>query len=79
MVAWRIEHSQPEDPVRQICLVVQDTGQGIPEDQQRHLFDAFYRDERPGRDKPTGWGLGLAIVVSNHSRIETIQIAEQNR
>ncbi len=38
---------------------VGDTGPGIPQDQQRHLFDRFWQANREDR---TGSGLGLAIV-----------------
>jgi two-component system nitrogen regulation sensor histidine kinase GlnL len=36
---------------------VQDNGDGIPEDLQDHLFDAFVTS------KPKGSGLGLALVA----------------
>lgn len=42
------------------CMIsVSDNGQGIPEQQQAHIFDKFYRlpDSKPG-----GSGLGLSIV-----------------
>ena len=43
-------------------LDVQDTGPGIPIDQQPHIFDRFYRvSDRPGKQVP-GTGLGLAIA-----------------
>lgn len=43
-------------------LEVQDTGSGIPLDQQPHIFDRFFRvSDRPGKPVP-GTGLGLAIA-----------------
>lgn len=43
-------------------IFVKDTGAGIPEDQQRKVFDKFYQaDGSASRGKP-GLGLGLALV-----------------
>jgi PAS domain S-box-containing protein len=43
-------------------LVVADTGIGIPESDLPHVFERFYRVERPGTEI-RGTGLGLAIVA----------------
>lgn len=46
-------------------LVVQDTGHGMNEDEQRRIFDPFWTTKKPGQ----GTGLGLAVVaqvVRNH-------------
>lgn len=46
-----------------IHLAISDTGEGIPEGRQRHIFDPYYTT------KPKGTGLGLAIVhkiVTSH-------------
>jgi len=45
-----------------VRLVVADTGIGIPEDDLPHVFERFYRVERPGTEI-RGTGLGLAIVA----------------
>jgi two-component system phosphate regulon sensor histidine kinase PhoR len=46
----------------QVCIEVQDNGDGIPRPEQRRIFDKFYRiDDRLSR-KREGSGLGLAIV-----------------
>ncbi len=43
-------------------LIVEDDGEGIPEDQREHIFDAFSRIDA-SRDRASGgFGLGLAIV-----------------
>ena len=43
------------------CLIVEDTGPGIPEQDMQRVFDRFYR--RPGTAGP-GAGIGLSIVRS---------------
>lgn len=45
------------------CLLVDDTGIGIPEDKLPHIFDRFYRvdESRTGGDEGSS-GLGLSIV-----------------
>lgn len=55
-------------------LVVEDTGIGIPQEEQEHIFERFYRVDK-GRSKSTGGtGLGLAIVkhmvASHHAALE---------
>ena len=44
-----------------VKVCVQDFGPGIPEDLQQHIFEPFYRIERPGQTSVQGLGLGLAI------------------
>ncbi len=41
---------------------VSDTGIGIPKEELEHIFDRFFRGERPRRMQIPGTGLGLAIV-----------------
>ena len=43
-------------------LIVADTGIGVPEGDLPHVFERFYRVERPGTEI-RGTGLGLAIVA----------------
>ncbi len=45
---------------QQLTLNVRDTGIGIPEEDQAHLYDTFYRAHNVG--SISGTGLGLAIV-----------------
>ena len=45
---WRIE--------------VWDSGLGITEAEQAHIFEEFYQVDNPGRDRAQGLGLGLSIV-----------------
>ena len=47
-----------------VLLSVRDNGLGIPPEEQKHIFDRFYKgDPSRGEDK-TGNGLGLSIVKS---------------
>ena len=44
-----------------LVVEVSDTGMGIPEKDLPHIYETFYRVERPGVEIP-GTGLGLSIV-----------------
>jgi signal transduction histidine kinase len=56
-----------------ICITVQDTGMGIPDEALPHLFEKFYRVQDT-EDKVAGTGLGLSIckqIVQGHGgRVE---------
>jgi signal transduction histidine kinase len=43
-------------------LSVQDTGRGIPPDEQAMVFEEFYQVDNAERDRTKGLGLGLSIV-----------------
>ena len=43
-------------------IAVQDRGIGIPENEQKRIFEKFYRGRRAASVSPTGTGLGLALV-----------------
>jgi signal transduction histidine kinase len=47
---------------RDVELVVQDEGLGIPADARERIFDRFYRVETPRSRNINGTGLGLSIV-----------------
>jgi PAS domain S-box-containing protein len=44
------------------AMEVQDTGMGIPEDEQEHIFDPFRQVDNSMTRKYAGFGLGLSIV-----------------
>lgn len=51
-------------------FMVKDTGIGIPENQQEHVFERFYRVDKSRSKSTGGTGLGLAIVkhiVAHHN------------
>jgi PAS domain S-box-containing protein len=47
---------------QQAVVSVSDTGIGIPESDQQHIFERFFRADNARREDPSGTGLGLAIV-----------------
>ena len=48
--------------IDEIHVEVQDTGQGIQNDELLHIFDRYQRNQRSGQKENEGLGLGLAIV-----------------
>ncbi len=58
----RIRIDVRENDQEQVVVSVDDEGKGIPENQQRLIFDQFHRADNPQRSSTGHAGLGLAIV-----------------
>ncbi|MDY7075512.1 MAG: GAF domain-containing protein [Chloroflexota bacterium] len=57
-------------------MTVADTGMGIPEEELPHVFERFFRGERPRLMQISGTGLGLAIaqeIVELHGGWMTVE------
>jgi signal transduction histidine kinase len=58
-----------------VVVQVGDTGQGIPREQEKHIFDPFFSTKPPGR----GTGLGLFVsarIARDHRGDLTVETAE---
>jgi signal transduction histidine kinase/CheY-like chemotaxis protein len=56
------QHSNKKENMLDLVIKVEDTGMGIPEDQQELIFEAFQQQKRQDHAKYGGSGLGLAIT-----------------
>ncbi|MDR0857678.1 MAG: HAMP domain-containing histidine kinase [Oscillospiraceae bacterium] len=46
----------------EVRLIVDDTGYGVPQGEEEHIFERFYRVDKSRNGKISGSGLGLSIV-----------------
>jgi two-component system sensor histidine kinase TctE len=63
-----------------ICLIVEDTGKGIPKEDQPNVFKRFYRGDnvtQSGEDAGAGIGLAIAKEIANMHEA-TIEIDSRN-
>lgn len=45
-----------------VKVAISDTGEGIPKDEIKYIWDRFYKADKSGKRNKAGTGLGLAIV-----------------
>ncbi|TGA98915.1 HAMP domain-containing histidine kinase [Sporolactobacillus shoreae] len=71
IIANALKYSDPGTPIKIqekendhfIQISVQDFGVGVPEKEQKHIFERFYRVEKSRNQKYGGTGLGLFISL----------------
>ncbi|PRX55232.1 sodium:solute symporter family transporter [Flagellimonas meridianipacifica] len=59
-----------EEKEKEIAVVVEDNGRGIPEEDHNYIFEKFYQSKNQNTKKPQGSGFGLAIckqIVESHN------------
>jgi signal transduction histidine kinase len=77
LVSNALKYSPEEKPVfvrlsqdeGSTTIAVEDSGLGIPEEDQKHIFEPFYRASHARQSSKNGMGLGLAIcknIVERH-------------
>lgn len=69
-----------ESKNNKICLIVEDTGKGIPKEDQPNVFKRFYRGDnvtQSGEDAGAGIGLAIAKEIANMHEA-TIEIDSRN-
>jgi len=73
----RVSASLTEEPAPRLEVTVADTGIGIAQKHQAHIFEAFYQVRHGTVDKTPGTGLGLCLVRQlvamhgGHIRVES--------
>jgi signal transduction histidine kinase len=78
LISNALKYSDKDTPVKVLVdqqrdigiIEVTDSGIGIPQDQQTHIFEPFYRSPEVQTTSTSGMGLGLAIckdIVEHHN------------
>lgn len=70
LISNAIKYNKPDGKVlvivssegKEVVIIVEDTGVGIPEEAQPRVFERFYRVDKGRSKKVGGTGLGLSIV-----------------
>lgn len=70
LITNAIKYNKPDGKVKitvtkesqEMVFIIEDTGVGIPEEEQQRIFERFYRIDRGRSKKMGGTGLGLSIV-----------------
>lgn len=55
---------------RKVVFIIEDNGEGVPQEELNSLFEAFYRVDKSRSREKGGSGLGLAIcrsIVESHN------------
>ncbi len=70
----RVRSHVPADAVGPLCVEIQDTGMGIPEDQIDRIFDPFYTTKAVGQGTGLGLSVSFNIIKEHHGTIEVESI-----
>ncbi|MGI6356508.1 MAG: response regulator [Lentisphaeria bacterium] len=66
-----VTREQEDDNRIALRFAVRDTGIGLTEQQQKHIFDVFYQVDPSLKHKQSGVGLGLSIVKNLLERMDS--------
>ena len=62
----RIELSAITGPAGGVTLTVADNGKGMPPDDRKRAFEAFFRGDQSRSTEGTGLGLALVRAIAQH-------------